>query len=273
VISCTLERRFTLRAPDSDVLAAVRYLACEPDLPGRALQDVAIAIEPAGGGYRIFENDVLIGEVESAKSVVEFLHIHLFQQALDDRPDAALIHAACLRRGDKRLLIAGTKGAGKTTLALRMTMAGYRIEGDEQVYIDRAGVIARPRGCRVKATSLPYLPEMAEVIAASPSYSLEGYGTIFNVDPRTIGSSWRIEHGPVDLVVLLEPNHGGTSSIESIPAMAAMQLLMPEVGMRGIGRAASIAAIAALAGQVPAYRLLIGEHAGALRCIEQALGP
>ena len=85
--------------------------------------------------------------------------------------------------GGRRLLLAGSTSAGKTTLALRLTQSGFEIEGDEHVLIDRAGVIARPRGCRVKTNALPLLPDMAKVTTAAPSYTDVFNGKIFNVDP------------------------------------------------------------------------------------------
>jgi hypothetical protein len=239
---------------------------------GAELDDVLIGIELHHDGYRIVESGALICEAASPKAVVEHLHVHLFRRSLEDRPGAALLHAACLRRGHKRLLVAGTKGAGKTTLALRLVQAGYRIEGDEHVFIDGAGLIARPRGCRVKANGLPFLGEMAAMVAAAPSYWLEDVGPIFNVDPRILGSTWRIEHGDVDRVIVLEPNYGGVSSIRPLPATAMVQMLMPEVGMRETGRAATIAAIAALACRAPAFQLLVGDQRDAVRYIEAVLG-
>jgi hypothetical protein len=271
VISCTLERRFTLRTPDAVVFDAVRFLECTPEIVGAEFAEVTIDIEMRHDGYRIIENDRLLDQPTSVQGVVDDLHLHLFDRSLEDRPRAALLHAACLRRGKQRLLIAGTKGAGKTTLAIRLIEAGYSVEGDEQVFIGSGGVTARPRGCRVKATSLSYLKGMADIIAAAPSYTLEEVGTVFNVDPRTLGSTWRIEHGEVDCVIVLEPNHGGRSSIRRLPATMMVQSLMPEIGLRETGRAAMIAALAALANRAPAYRLSLGDHEGALRCIEAAL--
>ncbi len=183
VISCTLERRFTLRTPDAVVFDAVRFLECTPEIVGATLAEVAIGVETSRDGYRIVQNDLLLAQSNSVQRVVDDLNLHLFDRSLEDRPRAALLHAACLRRGKQRLLIAGTKGAGKTTLAIRLIQAGYTIEGDEQVFIGSGGVTARPRGCRVKATSLPYLRGMAEIIAAAPSYTLDEVGTVFNVDP------------------------------------------------------------------------------------------
>jgi hypothetical protein len=195
----------------------------------------------------------------------------LFRCSIEDRPRAALLHAACLRRGGRRLLLAGTKGAGKTTFALRLLQSGYEIEGDEHVLIEGSGVIARPRACRVKATALPLLTDMAKAITAAPSYTDEVNGTIFNVDPNVLGPTWRIEPGEVDLVLVLQPNHGGYSSIRPLPPSALVQMLLPEIGLRDTDHGASIASLAALARRAKAFDLSLGDHASALRCVALAL--
>lgn len=260
-----------LRASDQEVFDAIRYLDCTPDISDTTQPEVAIAIEGSRDHYWITEDGALIGEVGTAKAVVEALHVHLFRRSIEERPQTALLHAACLRRGDRRLLVVGSKGAGKTTLALRLIAAGYDIEGDEHVFIEDSIVIARPRGCRVKAAALPLLGEMTKVVAQAPSYTDEKLGTIFNVDPRMLGGTWRIDRGRADAVIVLQPNHGGLSSIRSLPPMAVVQSLMPEAGLRETGRGAAIAAIAAMVGRAKGFQLLLGDHPGALRCIESAL--
>jgi hypothetical protein len=236
---------------------------------------VAIAIEPFRSYYRIAEDGVVIKEVLGARAVLDYLHAHLFRCSIADRSHAALLHVASLRRNGRRLLLAGTKSAGKTTFALALTRAGFEIEGDEHVFIDRDGVVARPRACRVKESALAVLAgvagDLAKVVAAAPSYTDELYGTIFNVDPRTVGSTWRIESGQVDLVIALHPNHGGYSSIRPLPPTALVQVLLPEIGLREAGHGPSVAAVAALAGRAKAFDLSLGDHAGALRCVELAM--
>ena len=271
VIVRTLDRRFTLRAPDRSVYEAIRYLDCTPDISGPAPREVTIAVESGRDYYRIVQDGIDIRQVVGTRAVVEYLHLLLFQASIEDRPRTALLHAACLRRGRQRLLLAGSKCAGKTTFALRLLQSGYEIEGDEHVFIDTSGVIARPRGCRVKASALPILTEMAETIGRAPSYTDDANNKIFNVDPRMLGSTWRIEPGEVDVVIVLHPNHGGYSSIRPLPSTAMVQLLMAEIGLRETARGASIAALAKLAMRAKAFDLSLGDHSSALRCVELAL--
>lgn len=271
VIVRTLDRRFRLQTPDIEIFNAIRFLACDPDVVGPPPQDVVVAIESSRNHYRITENAILINAVIGARAVVDYLHVHLFRRSIEERPDTVLLHAASLRRGGRRLLLAGSKSAGKTTFALRLMQSGYEVEGDEHVLCNRAGVVARPRACRVKASALQLLPDLAANIAAAPSYRDDDKGIIFNVDPIMLGSRWRIEPGQADLIIVLEPNHGGYSSIRPLPALAMAKSVMPETGLPENGRGAGVAAIASLARRAKSFEISLGEHASALHCVELAM--
>ena len=257
-----------MQTSEPDVFNAIQYLACDPDIVGPPPQDVEVVIKQFQNYYQIVENGVVIDCAKGARAVLEHLHIHLFRRSIEERPEAVLLHAACLRRGGRRLLLGGSKGAGKTTFALRLMQSGYQLEGDEHVLCSGGSVVARPRACRVKASALPILPELASVIAGAPSYTDECNGIIFNVEPTTLGSAWRIERGAVDFVIVLQPNHGGSSSIRVLPPLALIQLLIPETGLPETGRSTAIAAIAALARHAKAFDLSLGDLAGAVNCIE-----
>jgi hypothetical protein len=270
VVARTLERRFRFQTPDCSVFEKIRFLECAPDIVGPAPCEVVITIEPFRGRYRVVENGAVIKEIISAQGALEFLHVYLFASSIGDRPQASVLHAACLRRDGRRLLLAGSKGAGKSTLTLQLIRAGYEIEGDEHVFLESAGVIVRPRGCRISEAALPYLADMADIIAAAPCYNEYTSDRIFNLDPRAFGSSWRIEPGRVDHVFVLRPNHGGYSSIRPIRSSALVQFLMSETGWRETDRGISVANIAALAGCAKAFDVSLGDHATAIRCIELA---
>jgi hypothetical protein len=191
--------------------------------------------------------------------------------SLQAKPTAGILHAASLRRSGRRVVIAGREGAGKTTLALRLVQAGYELEGDEHVFLEDDGVIARPRACRVKEASLPLIPFAAQAIAASPCY-VDFYGhRTFNVDPRVIGGSWRIEKGGADCIIVLQPNHGGYSSLRRMQPLALSQALISEFGLRAAGRGAAIGAIARLVSASKGYDLSLGEYETAMVCIDRAL--
>jgi hypothetical protein len=250
---------------------AIRFLECSPEIPGNLAADLVLSIESFRGRYRLLEERQEIGQFLDTRSLVDHLHARLFAYSLHDRPRSGIVHAALLRHRGRRVLLAGSRGAGKTTLVLQLIRAGYDFEGDEHVFVEPDGVIARPRASRVKEASLALLPELAEIILSTPVYVDVCGPKIFNVDPRTVGGTWRIEKGEVDRVIVLHPNHGGYSSLRPMPPMAVAQALISEVGMRGIDRGTPIAAIAKMVSRAKGFDLSLGEHDGAVRCIDRAL--
>jgi len=271
VIARTLTRRFVMRTTEREAFEAMRFLACGPEIVAEPAIDVAISVEAFRGRYRILEEGREVAQALDTRSVVDDLHARLFTYSLKERPRAGIIHAALLRRGNRRVLIAGSKGAGKTTLALRLVRSGYEMEGDEHVFLDDDGFVARPRACRVKETSVALLPECADAILSAPVYEDVNGSRIFNVDPTAIGGSWRIEKGNVDRVIVLRPNHGGYSSLRCMPSMMVAQTLISELGMRLVDRGASIGAVAALVSRAKLFDLSLGDHDGAVKCIDRVL--
>jgi hypothetical protein len=269
VIVRTLLRRIVLRTPDGDVHQALRYLECEPEIEGYSTHDLEIRIEPYAGRYRVIEDGGPPREELTPAAVVNYLHRRAFILSVEDRPQALLLHAACLRNAGRRVILVGTEGAGKTTLTLSLVLRGYEIEGDENVFVDGRGVIARPRGLRVKERALARLPEIADRIAAAP-FLTDVYGRkIYNLDPRMIGAPWQIRQGAVDLVVLLRANHGGASSVRPLGALAAGRELMAEIGFPATGRGGAVAALAGLTARAQAFDLSLGNSAQALDLIDR----
>jgi hypothetical protein len=271
VISRTLALRVLVRTTQPEAFAALRYLACDPDIVADPVPDHVINVEPFRGRYRIIEDSVDPVEVLGEVAVVDDVHRRLFQLSLAAMPHAGVLHAACLRREGRRVLIAGRESAGKTTLALRLVRAGYELEGDEHVFIENDGVTARPRGCRVKEHALPLLSDVAAAVSSAPFYEDDGGMKTFNVDPRMIGGAWRIEKGKVDCVILLQPNHGGYSSIRPMPPIAVAETLVSELRHRETGIGPSLGAVAQLVSKTKGFDLSLGDHTSAIRCIDRAL--
>lgn len=214
----------------------------------------------------------MIREQITPQGVSETLHAELTMLSLADFPEAPLIHAASLRRKGRRILLVGPKGGGKTTLTLHLIRAGYEIEGDENVFVTPTGVVARPRALRVKQSAAPFLSHLVEELSAAGYYQSAPGLRIYNLDPRHAGaSSWRIEEGPVDAVVLIRANHGGFSSMRLVSALNIVREVMLECGLPQTGRAAAVAAIAKTIGNAKGFDLSLGELVGAVAGIDQVL--
>lgn len=259
VVSRTLTRRIRILSPDRAMQAALAYLACDPDVPGPEPFESVVEVVPAGRHWRIVETGHADKETLGIEDTLAELHGRVFERSLSDRPDAPILHAASLVRGGRRVLLVGAKGAGKTTLTLRLASCGFTLESDENVFITGAGVAARPRGCRIKEASLPLLPDIATAVEVSPFIIDYRGARIFNLDPRTAGIRWSISEGPVDAILLVRANHGGLSSLREIPAMAMVRGLMSEVALQPGQQVRALSQVARLASSGRRFDLSLGD--------------
>jgi hypothetical protein len=271
VIARTLHRRVVLSTAEAGLHRALRYLECAPEIAGDVPVAYEIQVQPHRDYFRILEPDGTVREQMTAAAVVHQLHRRLFALAIEERPESLVLHAACLRKGGRRLLLVGTEGAGKTTTTLRLMLGGYEIEGDENVFVDAHGVIARPRGMRVKEGTLQQLPQAAERIAQAP-YLIDYNGRkIFNVDPRSFGGGWEIRPGSADFIFLARANHGGASSIRPLSPIAAAREIMAEIAFPPTGRGRAVSALARLTGRAHSYDLSLGDPSQAIALIDQVV--
>jgi hypothetical protein len=256
-----------LRTSEAALFHALRYLECDPDVPGASAEEMLINIERCRDRYLVRELGQSATECLDANAVVEFLHRRVFDLSVADRPDTPLIHAASLRWRGRRVMLLGAKSVGKTTLTLNLLGVGYEFEGDEHVFVTGEGIIARPRAIRVKQASLALLPDLAPAIATAP-YLIDYRGQkIYNLDPRHISSTWRIERGPVDVIVALKPNHGGYSSSRPMSSLKLVQDLVQESGFPSPRRGPALGSIVRTLGRSQAFDMSVGEHTGAIDCI------
>jgi hypothetical protein len=270
VIARTWFRRVTLRATEPEILTAIQYLDCDPDIAVPPVEDLTFAIERYRSYYRIKRDGELVREQMSPQGVTESLHAQLMFLSLADFPSAPLLHAASFRRGGRRILFVGPKGSGKTILSLQLIREGYDFEGDENVFVTTDGIVPRPRCLRVKESATSVLPDLRQILYAAPFFQDPPGPRTYNLDPRTVGApSWRIERGKVDAVVLLRPNHGGYSSARPAPSLEVVREVMQECGLPERDRGAAVGAIAKTIGNAKGFDLSLGDLHGAVACIDQ----
>jgi hypothetical protein len=262
-------RRYEIALAEPDWVKTIGYLHCDPAVAGAAPEERQLAAVRAGPFVRLHEAGAAARDFASIGDLRDHLHARFFIESMaGSRP---LLHAACLVRGGRRVLLAGPKNAGKSTLTLALGLAGYAIEGDENVFVSMAGVTARPRACRVKESTLGVLPALADLAEDVP-YITDYHGRkIYNLAPDRLGTPWRIGTGKVDVVILLHANHGGMSSIRKVPPLALTRALMAETAFPETGKAAGIAAVAALAAGAAGYDLSVGSLAAAVDCVNSVM--
>jgi hypothetical protein len=268
VVSRTLTHRLRLTSPDAAMQAILGYVACDPDIVGPEPRDALVEVLPAGRHWRIVQDGLADIETLGIDDTLAEIHGRLFDRSLTDRPSAPILHAASLVRDGRRILLVGRKGAGKTTLTLRLAISGFTLESDENLFVTPTGIIARPRGCRIKETSLPLLPAIADAIAASPFIVDYRGARIFNLDPRQAGIHWSIAEGPVDAILLLRPNHGGLTTAREIPSMAVIRGLMAEIALQQQDKMAAFGALARLASASRGFDVSLGDLDAAIALVE-----
>ena len=262
-------RRYTILLAESEWVKPLAYLQCDPTVEGAPPEESAMEVLRAGAFVRLREAGAQDREFATIADLRDHLHSRFFVESLaGNRP---LLHAACLRRHGRRVLLVGPKNAGKSTLSLALAAAGYAIEGDENVFITMAGVIARPRACRVKESSFEVLPALAPLATEAPKITDYHGRKIYNIPPDLLGEPWHIALGKVDVVVLLHANHCGMSSIRTVTSLALTRALMAETAFPPEGKALGIAAVAALAANAAGYDLSVGALHTAIACIENVV--
>jgi hypothetical protein len=134
-------------------------------------------------------------------------HLDYFVESCSraDEADAVSLPAALLVSPDgRRVLFAGGRKSGKTTLALGLLSAGWTFEGDARVFIGADGVAAHPRTLRVPQSLVWRHSCFADLLDGAPSLVVDGLETTFAVDPRRWGRGWSVVAGKVDAVFFLE---------------------------------------------------------------------
>jgi len=91
---------------------------------------VAIEVPKRGGEYVVLEGGEAIVSSPDAEWVTLYLHELINFRVAWHLKDFIKIHAASGSFRDKRFLLAGDKGAGKTTLITRLLFEGATVYGD-----------------------------------------------------------------------------------------------------------------------------------------------
>jgi hypothetical protein len=214
------------------------------------------------------------------------------------RRTALDLHAAAVATAGAAIVIAGAKGAGKTTLSFHLLRSGgCRWISNDRAFLDRHAGAFRVRGmptpvkilaptlrsfpelrCALAALERPYLHALHEVVGqrdagAAPS------DTEFALSPAQLAHQLGIvplDAAPLGAVVFPEirPNVAGFAVERLAPADVAARLWQNQYGMASARREATLfeeldggrvlashADADAIAGSVPGYRILLGPDA------------
>ncbi|MDE8349635.1 MAG: hypothetical protein POG74_09160 [Acidocella sp.] len=261
------EERYAITLENPEWAHTMGFLQCDPSMDGPPPRQRQLEIVAAGPFVQLREAGAAPRNFGSIVAVQEHLHSRLFMEALAG--ERAILHGACLLAQGRRVLLVGPKAAGKSTLTLALGLAGFAIEGDENLFVMREGVSARPRACRVKESSVEVLPALVPLLVDAPFVTDYQGRNIYNLPPDRLGVPWHIATGKVTAVIMLHANHGGMSSIRRLPPLLLTQALMNEMVFTE-GKSAGIAGVAGLAA-ARGYDLSVGNLAAAVACVQSIM--
>lgn len=161
---------------------------------------------------------------------VPLLKAQLIESVLQRARYEVAFHAAALARENEALLLVGSPGAGKTTLAIALARAGFEVIADDVVLLDEHGSVTGV--ClpfAAKASSWALLSEHWPGIATQPSHNRPDGQKLCYVpqDPVADARPRRIS-----CVVLLNRQDRARTRVEELHSVCALSALVGEGATR-----------------------------------------
>jgi len=229
--------------------------------------EVRLGVHRDPHGYRVTDRGDDLATVPDARGVLDtvFARVHRRAFELAALSGWVRLHGVVLRVGERRLVVVGDSGAGKTTLAVAALVAGHEVEGDESLLVRAGQVVAVPRRFHVKPGTAEVVPRAAGWLAAAPL--LEGDPPLRLLDPTEVGRPWHLPVARVDDVVLLR-RAGGPSRREGASATEVAPEVMAQTFPTVESRAAVVREVSGLLRDVTVHRLVAGTDGRVLEQLE-----
>jgi hypothetical protein len=135
------------------------------------------------------------------------------------------VHAACVARNGRGILLSGASGAGKTTLAYFCAKKGWTYVSDNESWLVRAGerlLLGNPRRIRFRDNAACLFPELAGRPASShPNGKM-------SIELRPDGLETAYQCG-VERVVLLAREAGAEATLHAVRSEVALDRFLSEL--------------------------------------------
>lgn len=252
--------RVEVEVEDDDLAPKLHYLVNRAEQPVTPRTTLHYAVRGTGP-YRLEEEGDPLATVDTPDDVLYLIYYRCHARLLDHLGLAgwAALHGGIVGVGGRRVLVVGDKGAGKTTLLLRLLHDGHRVEGDEMVFVRDRAAVCLPRNFHVKDGTRALVPELGDASwDRLPTTAMTGGAVVTAFDPAAAGFAWRLDAGPIDLAVVLRPDHGGPASCRPLGSIELGRALLPRTFPSPISSAALLRACAGLVEGVDGYELTVG---------------
>lgn len=177
-------------------------------------------------------------------------------------PDAPIaLHAACLARHGDALLLAGSPGAGKSTLTMALMAAGFGYGGDDVALVDGAGRVEGLRFAPALKTGSWRL--IADPAGAPVHHRLDGKRIRFLSPGR--GGCGAL---PVRWIIILQRRKGAPAALVRMdPADALAALIREAYSSRGSASSADIRMLVDLVSGATCHALAYSDLDEAVRAL------
>jgi hypothetical protein len=254
-----LALEFEITAEDDGLAPVLAYLT------NGAVQDAAVTERmryrvEGGGPYDVFENDTFLRTVDTRDMVLFVLYRAAYARLGDDRSRGGWlpIHGAVATVADRRMLVVGHKGAGKTTLMLRLLFDGHDVEGDELVFTRDGRAVPQPRQFHLKPGTDALIPELAGRLEHLPAAPTSEGDRITAFDPSSIGR-WRIRGGPIEAAFVLKPGDARPATCRPLSTVDVVRHVIDHAFPAVESRPALLGACTALLREANGFELAGGD--------------
>jgi|SRR5579864_929947 len=140
-----------------------------------------------------------------------------------------MVHAACVTRNGRGVLLCGPSGAGKSCLAFACALRGWTFVTDDGVSLARRSserlVVGTPRGMHFRPTAVEVLPELEGHLVLIEPWKKLSFMPAANGFPELR----RAVHANIDAVVFLNRDAGGPARLVPMSADEAFSRLDREL--------------------------------------------
>lgn len=256
---------------------ALRRLYADYPEPRDGIADFTVRLEPERPWRRIIRPSVAIRGDFTLPDAAPMALAHGFlaaemgmnlQMALGQRR-YLLLHASCVEKDGRALLMTGESGAGKSTLAALLGERGWRLMGDEFALVDpETGLVhAFPRAISLKNAAIALLEAEADPARFGPVLAGTPKGTLRHLMPRADAVA-RMEQ-PACPALLLFPRFGFDRAVRPVgEAEVFVRLTQASTNYVPLGEA-GFACLTALVRDVPTGAIDYPDTATAIALVEE----
>jgi HprK-related kinase A len=257
-------------------IAALRRMYAGYPAPRDGIADFTVRLEPERPWRRLIRPSVAIHGDFTLPDAVPMALAHGFlaaemgmnlQMALGQRR-YLLLHASCVEKDGRALLMTGESGAGKSTLAALLGERGWRLMGDEFALVDPvSGLIhAFPRAISLKNAAIAVIERDTDAARFGPVLAGTPKGTLRHLRPRDEAIARMDE--PAAPALLLFPRYGFASAIRPVGAAEVfVRLTQASTNYVALGEA-GFAALTRLVAGTPACAIDYPDTEGAIALVE-----